>query len=68
MNEMRCPRCECPEFSIHSYDRGMDRETGYMNAGTIGKCGRCGLEADIEDFQPIETWLTKNTKVRIKTA
>ena len=51
MSEMCCPRCGCPEFSIRTYDYGVDPETGYMDSGVIAKCAGCDAEADVEDFQ-----------------
>jgi len=53
MNTMRCPRCGCPEFSLHPYDFGMDRETGYQYSGVRAICAECKLEADVEDFQGV---------------
>ena len=49
---MRCPECGSPEFSTLPYDFGIDRETGYRDAGVRAKCRKCGHEADVEDFQP----------------
>ena len=51
---MRCPRCDCPEFAVESYDFGIDPDTGYRNSGVRARCASCGLEADVEDFQPQE--------------
>ncbi len=47
-----CPDCGSTDFRAEEYDFGMDRETGYRDAGVRGICCACGCNADIGDFVP----------------
>lgn len=49
-----CPECGSEDVRAEDYDFGMDRETGYCDRGTRGKCLSCHNNADISEFETIE--------------
>lgn len=47
---MRCPECLSDEVTIHEYDFGICRQTGYHDAGERFRCRICGATGDAEDL------------------
>ena len=45
-----CPECGSPEVTVHEYDYGICRETGYHDAGERYRCHACGSTGDADDL------------------
>lgn len=45
-----CPGCGSDEVTIHTYDNGVDGETGWHDRGERFRCRACGETGDPEDL------------------
>lgn len=60
-----CPECGSTEIRAFSFDFGVDRETGYHDAGEGFECLDCGARGDAEDADETPSRIPPASETRL---